>query len=271
MQHARCWASRRQARRMRPKSKEVKPFYRSKAWQKLRERILKRDRYMCQESLRFGKMVPAQTVHHIFPLEDYPEYAKEKWNLVSLSWSEHNQMHDRITGRLTAKGMALMQRTATEHNININATDTDNMTRRLLIIGLPGAGKTTYARNQMKDSTLVYDLDHIAAAFRIHEGQVHEIRHGKARRMANDLLAGFAMNAARYTDDIIVIRTAPTLEEIEKINPTEVILIDAGAAAGRDMDEADIKTKRERITVVKNFCTDRKIIFKKIFRENFHA
>ena len=249
---------------MKPKSKEVKPFYKSKSWQKLRERILKRDRYMCQESIRFGKMVPAQTVHHIFPLEDYPEYATERWNLISLSWAEHNQMHDRITGRLTAKGLALLQRTAQAQGISLTEPDegTKNMTRRLLIIGLPGAGKTTYARNHMTDTTLVYDLDYIAAAFRINDGHVHEVRHGRARRMANDLLAGFVMNASRYTDDIIVIRTAPTIEELDKIKPTEVAYINNNnIRAGTE----DIKDKLDRIDAVSKFCADKKIIFKKIF------
>ena len=255
---------------MKPKPKTVKPFYKSTAWKKLQPKILKRDGYMCQESKRYGRMVPAQTVHHIFPLEDYPEYALARWNLISLSWDEHNQMHDRITGRLTAKGMALLKRTAKAQGISLADTEADmgDMVRRLLVIGLPGAGKTTYARSHMRDTTLVYDLDYIAAAFRISEQEVHEERHGKARAMANDLLLGFVLNASHYTDDIIVIRTAPTIEEVDKIKPTEIVCIDNNLIR-KDIEH--VADKIERLETIRRYANDKKIIFKKFFHEFFPA
>ena len=64
-----------------------------------------------------GKSVEATTVHHIFPLEDYPEYALCDWNLISLSTKQHDTLHDRTTGRLTAKGMELLRRTARARGI----------------------------------------------------------------------------------------------------------------------------------------------------------
>ncbi len=45
------------------------------------------DGYRCRESARYGKRVEATTVHHVWPAEDYPEYAWELWNLISLSES----------------------------------------------------------------------------------------------------------------------------------------------------------------------------------------
>lgn len=86
-------------------------YYQSRRWQKKRVRILKRDRYMCQYSKRFGKQIEANTVHHIYPVEDYPEYAWCDWNLVGLSAKIHNAMHDRNTGKLTKMGIELMERT----------------------------------------------------------------------------------------------------------------------------------------------------------------
>lgn len=85
--------------------------YKSKRWRLKREHILKRDKYQCQESKRYGKRVDATVVHHIYPAEDYPEYAWCDWNLISLCDVQHNSMHDRVTGELTAKGKALQQRT----------------------------------------------------------------------------------------------------------------------------------------------------------------
>ena len=72
---------------------------------------------MCQESKRYGRAVPANTVHHIFPRDEYPEYELEPWNLISLSTKAHDEMHDRNTGRLTEKGRRLLDRTAREQGI----------------------------------------------------------------------------------------------------------------------------------------------------------
>lgn len=86
--------------------------YKRKRWKRLRERILKRDNYLCQASLRYGRRVEANTVHHIFPVSKYPEYRWEPWNLISLCAAEHNAMHIRETDELTDKGTKLLERTA---------------------------------------------------------------------------------------------------------------------------------------------------------------
>ena len=86
-------------------------IYDKQKWQRKRAAILRRDKYMCQESLRYGKRVPADTVHHIFPVESYPEYQWESWNLISLCKAQHNAMHVRGTHELSVKGKELMERT----------------------------------------------------------------------------------------------------------------------------------------------------------------
>ena len=94
--------------------------YKSRRWRKLRERILKRDGYMCQESKRYGKMIEANTVHHIFPVSRFPEYQWSEWNLISLSTAAHNRMHIRDTDELTEEGMRLMKRVARRQGITIS-------------------------------------------------------------------------------------------------------------------------------------------------------
>lgn len=84
--------------------------YKSRRWKRKRASILRRDQYMCQESKRYGKTEPATTVHHIYPLEFYPELAFVDWNLISLSDKQHNAMHDRITHELTSVGLAWQER-----------------------------------------------------------------------------------------------------------------------------------------------------------------
>ena len=80
---------------------------------------LRRDGYQCQLAKRYGKSIPADTVHHIFPREDFPEYQLELWNLISTTKEKHNELHDRGTNSLTDEGVALLVRTARKKNIPI--------------------------------------------------------------------------------------------------------------------------------------------------------
>lgn len=91
--------------------KRVNKVYKDRKWELKREKILKRDKYQCQYSKRYGKDIDADTVHHIYPVEDYPQYAFCDWNLISLSNSMHNKMHDRVTGKLTELGEELKRKT----------------------------------------------------------------------------------------------------------------------------------------------------------------
>lgn len=94
-------------------------FYKSVRWKRKREAILRRDGYMCQVSARYGKRIPADTVHHIFPREQYPEYAWESWNMIAVSRKVHDELHDRATGALTEKGMELLKRTARREGVHV--------------------------------------------------------------------------------------------------------------------------------------------------------
>lgn len=90
--------------------------YNSPRWRRLRASVLRdvirRDGApICQYLKRYGRRVEATHVHHIWPAEDFPEYAWESWNLIALSTEAHNMMHDRSTGKLTAVGERLRRRT----------------------------------------------------------------------------------------------------------------------------------------------------------------
>ena len=92
---------------------------------------------------------------------------------------------------------------------------------RTLVIGLPGCGKTTWAREHMTDDTLVYDLDAIAAALRLRDP--HEEYHAGARHMANDFLFGFLQQVGLYAGNTIVIRTAPTVPQAARMKPDRIV------------------------------------------------
>lgn len=85
-------------------------IYKTKRWQELRLKILKRDKYMCQHSKRYGKRVDATIVHHIFPVDLYPQYAYKPWNLISLSNAAHEKMHDKTNHKITNTGKIFQQK-----------------------------------------------------------------------------------------------------------------------------------------------------------------
>lgn len=207
--------------------KRPDPYYNSDRWQHLRQCILRRDGFMCQDAKRYGKMVPAEMVHHIFPREIFPEYEWQEWNLISLSNKAHDEMHYRTTRELTKKGMELLIRTARKQNIDLDKIEAvlnrpERETKRVLVIGLRGCGKTTYCREHMGDDGLVYDLDAIASSFRLK--REHEEVFDQARSIANDYLFDFIRKSEEYKiKKIFIIRAAPKLEELEKIMPDQVV------------------------------------------------
>ena len=103
-------------------------LFNSKRWQTLRAQVLRRDQYLDQILLRYGKRRTANTVHHIFPREAFPEYTFEPWNLISLTMETHNRLHDREGHYLTADGMQLLERTARKHNIVLSDHDRKMLT-----------------------------------------------------------------------------------------------------------------------------------------------
>lgn len=67
--------------------------YKSNKWKKKRESILRRDKYICRECVRYGKACEATEVHHIKHVDEFPEYAFENDNLISLCKACHNKKH----------------------------------------------------------------------------------------------------------------------------------------------------------------------------------
>ena len=197
--------------------KEKSQFYKTNKWVALRNTALIRDKYMCQCCKANNKAINATCVHHIFPIERYPDYKYELWNLMSLCDKCHDEMHNHYTGELSKKGMIFLRAIAAVRKIPISCKN-----ERILVCGLRGTGKTTYVRNNLDEFSLAYDLDTIAKAFRLNNPNEDYFK--PARRMANDLLKGFVLKANEYANRIFIIRTAPTIQELEDINPDRVVL-----------------------------------------------
>ena len=207
----------------------------------MRPAVLARDKYMDQMELRTGRRVPADTVHHIFPKEQYPQYRWCTWNMISLCRENHELMHNRINGELSSAGRKLLEETARERGIK-----TSMLT---LVIGLPGSGKTTYVRRVMGGG-LVYDLDYIASAFRLRTP--HTESHEPARKLANNMALSFAANARRYASEIYVIRAAPYLDEVIDMEPDRVVVCDGAydISQRKDYQKINEKPLTERIADV---------------------
>jgi 5-methylcytosine-specific restriction enzyme A len=72
------------------RNEDTKEFYKSIEWQRERQRALKRDKYLCQRCLNSKKIVAADMVHHINPVERYWELRLDISNLISLCNACHN-------------------------------------------------------------------------------------------------------------------------------------------------------------------------------------
>ena len=76
-----------------------KEFCQTRQWQSMRKAVLRRDKYLCVECKRYGRLTQATTVHHINHYDEYPELALEPSNLKSLCNACHNKAHPEKGGR----------------------------------------------------------------------------------------------------------------------------------------------------------------------------
>lgn len=64
-------------------------FYHSKEWRRLRVIALQRDHYTCQLRLSPNCTRVATTVHHVKPVDEFPELALDINNLMSTCFNCH--------------------------------------------------------------------------------------------------------------------------------------------------------------------------------------
>ena len=71
-------------------------FYKTTGWKQARKSALARDNYLCQDCLKMGYVVPAQTVHHIIPIKIMWQLRLIIDNIICLCESCHQQRHRKL-------------------------------------------------------------------------------------------------------------------------------------------------------------------------------
>lgn len=107
MEHARKPSS--DMRRRELYESGTNPFYLSPEWRRLRAAVLRRDGYKDMWLARYGRHVPAETVHHVFLLDERPDLARDPRNLVSVSLYTHRHVLHNPDGSLTGAGEDLQR------------------------------------------------------------------------------------------------------------------------------------------------------------------
>lgn len=74
---------------------KMKRFYGSQEWKKVRNEVMIRDNYFCQDCFNKGILKKAETVHHKIELADDWSKGLDKENLISLCNKCHNHRHNR--------------------------------------------------------------------------------------------------------------------------------------------------------------------------------
>lgn len=93
--------------------KWAEKLYKSNNWQQLRDTIMKRDGYLCQDCKARGKITPAEEVHHIIEVTQAnindASITLNPDNLVSLCRECHRQRHGAKRWKVDANGNVIIK------------------------------------------------------------------------------------------------------------------------------------------------------------------
>ena len=84
-------------------------FYHSGPWRRIRKLRLQRDHYLCQLRISPECTRRATTVHHVLPLEDYPELALDIDNLTSCCFACHELTKQRSSEPNAPAGVRIIK------------------------------------------------------------------------------------------------------------------------------------------------------------------
>ena len=65
-------------------------FYKTKEWKTLKESVLKKNHYECSECKKEGRVVKADTVHHVMKVREYPRLALSEYYVAADRTTRNN-------------------------------------------------------------------------------------------------------------------------------------------------------------------------------------
>lgn len=180
----------------------------ARPWRRLRDKILKRDKFKCQGC---GKIDENAEIDHIIPLVKGGTDAES--NLQTLC----NMCH--------------IIKTASENYV-ANATMFPSWMPKsdlplILVCGRPGAGKSTYVKQNQLKTDLVVDLDLMANEIKRELHDFNKAERNALIRMRNERIADFIRGETKYKKCWVVTAAGrPYQREYWKARGAEIKIID---------------------------------------------
>lgn len=137
---------------------------------------------------------------------------------------------------------------------------------RILIIGLPGTGKTTWVKKNLEQSDLCFDLDWLAAAMVL--GAEHERKNWVAKRVINKLLlllvSEMEIETNRVGGNVFIIRCAPDWNELDDLDPDYVLFFVKEYDIGHRklIDNTGLSEARIRVGAAMDWCKEQRVPYK---------
>lgn len=137
---------------------------------------------------------------------------------------------------------------------------------RILIIGLPGTGKTTWVKNNLEQNDLCFDLDWLAAAMVL--GEEHERKNWIAKRVVNNflfpLVSEMEIETNKVGGNVFIIRCAPDWNELDDLNPDYVLFFVKEYDIGRRkfVDKTGLPEARIRVRAAMDWCKGKRVPYK---------
>lgn len=137
---------------------------------------------------------------------------------------------------------------------------------RILIIGLPGTGKTTWVKNNLEQNDLCFDLDWLAAAMVL--GSEHERKNWIAKRVTNKLLLPLVFEMENETNraggNVFIIRCAPDWNELDDLDPDYVLFFvkEYDISNRKIIDNTGLPEARTRVGAAVAWCKEQRVPYK---------
>jgi len=165
-------------------------------WRRIREQVLRRDRFLCQcpDCITAAVPKPADEVDHISNERD--AFGRLDDDLSNLR-AVNSECHRRIT----------RQQIARAGQIATMYPDWMPVTAKPLVVvcGPPGAGKTTHARDMAEPGDLLIDLDYLAIdVLGKHLWHCSPEERKGVIRVRNEMLAEFMRGHTKHTRCILI-------------------------------------------------------------------